>query len=460
MNTRAWIIMRKTSVIVACAVFGLALALVAVDRDHGLAAAQARSATVTPRPSSDATKQLALLKEIFDRIRTEYVDKTDDTKLVEAAIAGMLGALDPHSEYMNQKAFDEVQAQTHGEFGGVGIRVVIENGQVKVSAPIPGTPAARAGILADDIITHLDGEPLQGFSVVQVAEKMRGPSNTTVRLSVMRAGRADPLQLEIVRDTIRVPSVYFHREGDDVGYVRVTRFNYQTTEGLREAIRELSGHGAPGGGVKSYVLDLRNNPGGLIDQAVSVASSFLDTGEVVSLRGREQADVERFDARSGRGDLTKGKRLIVLINGGSASSAEIVAGALQDHRRAIILGTRSYGKGSVQTIIPLGHGNGALRLTSARYFTPSGRSIQAQGIVPDIEVSQAPRIENGAAEAYSEATLRGHLKGDGEEHSGSQSYVPSDPAEDRALQKALSLLHGARLDAAVPTTVRTPVTAN
>lgn len=452
--------MRKTSLIATCAVFAAALALVATGRDHGLAAAQARAAIVTPHPAPDAAKQLALLKDILDHIRTDYVDRPDDAKLVEAAIAGMLSVLDPHSEYMNQQAFDEVQAQTHGEFGGVGIRVVIEDSKVKVSAPIPGTPAAHAGILAGDIITHLDGEPLQGLTIVQVAEKMRGPSNTTVRLSITRPGRADPLQLAIVRDTIRVPSVYFHREGDDVGYIRVTRFNYQTTEGLREALRELSGRGDAGGGVKSYILDLRNNPGGLIDQAISVASSFLDKGEIVSLRGREPGDVEHFDARSGRGDLTRGKRLIVLINGGSASSAEIVAGALQDHRRATLLGTRSYGKGSVQTIIPLGHGNGALRLTSARYFTPSGRSIQAQGIVPDIEVPQAPRIEGLSAEAYSEATLRGHLKGDGEEHAGSQSYVPTDSAEDRALQRALSLLRGARMDAAGPVTVRTPITSN
>jgi carboxyl-terminal processing protease len=452
--------MRKSSLIVGCLLVAAGLALVAPGRDHGFAAAQARSGAATTRASPDAIRQLTLLKDVLDHIRGEYVDNPDDTKLVEAAIAGMLSALDPHSEYMNQKAFEEVQAQTHSEFGGVGIRVVIENGQVKVTAPIPGTPAARAGILAEDIITHLDGEPLHGLTVGQVAEKMRGPANTAVRLSIVRTGRADPLQLTIVRDTIRVPSVYFHREGDDVGYIRLTRFNYQTTDGLREAIRELSGQGATAGTVKSFVLDLRNNPGGLIDQAVSVASSFLDTGEIVSLRGREPGDVERFDARSGKGDLTKGKRLIVLINGGSASSAEIVAGALQDHHRAILIGTRSYGKGSVQTIIPLGHGNGALRLTSARYFTPSGRSIQAQGIVPDIEIAQPARSESGSAEPYSEASLRGHLKGDGEEHAGSPAYVPNDPAEDRALQKALAIVRSPRVDAAVPMAVRTPVSAN
>jgi carboxyl-terminal processing protease len=446
--------MRKTSLLAACAFAGAVLVLAPADHGFGLAAAQTRAAPVTARAPSDATRQLMLLKEIIDHIRTDYVDKPDDSRLVEAAIAGMLSSLDPHSEYMNQAAFEEVQAQTHGEFGGVGIRVVIEDGQVRVSAALPGTPAARAGILAEDVITHLDGEPLQGLSISQVAEKMRGPSNTTVRLSIVRAGRADPLHMEIMRDTIRVPSVYFHREGDDVGYIRITRFNYQTTEGLRDAIRELSGRG-----VRGYLLDLRNNPGGLIDQAISVASSFLDKGEIVSLRGREAADVEHFDARGGHGDLTRGKRVIVLINGGSASSAEIVAGALQDHRRATILGTRSYGKGSVQTIIPLGHGNGALRLTSARYFTPSGRSIQAQGIVPDIEVPQAAPADSASTESYSEADLRGHLRGDGEEHTGSQSYVPTDPAEDRALQKALALLRGARLDAAAPP-ARTPVTAN
>jgi carboxyl-terminal processing protease len=259
-----------------------------------------------------------------------------------------------------------------------------------------------------------------------------------------------------VRDTIRLPSVNFHREGGDIGYIRIARFNYQTTDGLKEALREFSGHG----GVSGYILDLRNNPGGLIDQAVAVAGSFLDKGEIVSLRGRDPGQVERFDARSGNGDLAGGKRLVVLINGGSASSSEIVAGALQDHKRATILGTRSYGKGSVQTIIPLGAGNGGLRLTSARYFTPAGRSIQAQGIVPDIEVMQSPpQLQNAAYEPQGEATLRGHLKSQGEEHAGSQSFVPTDPADDRALQRALDLLRGPRVDATGSVT-RTPVTAN
>ncbi len=449
--------MRKTSLMFICTVVGAAMALIITGRGQALQPAEAKSA-VSAQASADILKRLNLFKDIFERIRTDYVEKPDDNKLIESAIGGMLASLDPHSEYMTQKAYDEVQAQTHGEFGGVGIRVTIEDGRVKVLAPIDGTPAARAGIVANDIITHLDGKPLDGMSINQVADRMRGPVGTTVRLQIARGGQPQPLHLAIMRDTIKVPSVHSRREGDEVGYIRITRFNYQTTEGLRDALRELSGRSGEGG-VKSYVLDLRNNPGGLIDQAVAVASSFLDHGEIVSLRGRD-GNVEHFDARFGRGDLTRGKPIVVLINGGSASSAEIVAGALQDHKRATVLGTRSYGKGSVQTIIPLGRGNGALRLTSARYFTPSGRSIQAQGIVPDIEVAQvAPAVQNASYEPRSESKLPGHLKAEGEEHAGSQSYVPTDAADDKALQKALDLLRGARLDAAAPP-APTPVSAN
>jgi carboxyl-terminal processing protease len=448
--------LRKTSLIIVSALCGAAIALIVTERGPAPAAAEAKT-TSTARVSADTIRRMALFTEVLDRVRADYVEKPDDTKLIEAAIGGMLSSLDPHSEYMNAKAFADVQVQTHGEFGGVGIRVVTEDGFIKVLAPIDRTPAARAGILADDVITHLDGQPLKGMTIAEVAGRMRGPVGTTARLTIARKGAAKPLQFAIVRDTIRLPSVTFHREDGDIGYIGIARFNYQTTDGLKEAIRELSRDG----GVSGYILDLRNNPGGLIDQAVAVTGSFLDKGEIVSLRGRDPDQVERFDARSGRGDLTGGKRLVVLINGGSASSSEIVAGALQDHKRAVILGTRSYGKGSVQTIIPLGDGNGGLRLTSARYFTPAGRSIQAQGIVPDIEVMQSPPqpLQNAAYEPHSEATLRGHLKSDGEEHAGSQSFVPPDPADDKALQKALDLLRGSRVDAA-KALPRTPVTSN
>jgi carboxyl-terminal processing protease len=434
---------RKTPLIITSALCGAAIALLMTGREPALTAAQAKPAT-QPRVTAETIKRIALFAEVFERVRSSYVEKTDDAKLIEAAIGGMVGSLDPHSEYMNAKAFDDVQAQTHGEFGGVGIRVSAEEGFVRVVSPIEGTPAARAGILAGDIITHLDGQSLQGLTVNQVADRMRGPAGTTVRLTISRKEHATPVELAIVRDIIKVPSVHSRREGD-VGYIRVTRFNYQTTDGLKDAIRKL----ADGGGVSGYILDLRNNPGGLIDQAVGVASCFLDKGEVVSLRGRNPDQVEHFDARPG-GDLTRGKPIIVLVNGASASSAEIVAGALQDHKRATILGTRSYGKGSVQTIIPLGTGHGGMRLTSARYFTPAGRSIQARGIVPDIEVVQSPppQVHTAAYEPRGEATLRGHLKSEGEEHSGSQSFVPADPADDKALQKAIEILHGTHRDAA------------
>src|ERR1700674_465486 len=279
--------MRKTSLILAGALCGAAVALVGTGHGPAPTPAQAKPAS-SARVSTDTVKRIALFTEVFERARSDFVENPDDAKLVEAAIAGLLGALDPHSEYLNAKAYEDMRAQTHGEFGGVGIKVAVENGMIKVLAPIEGTPAARAGIVADDIIPHLDGEPLEGLTLAEVADKMRGPVNTTVRLSIMRRDQGKPLQLAIVRDTIKVPSVHFHREGDDVGYIRITRFNHQTTDGLRAAIGELSARGAPGG-VTGYILDMRNNPGGLIDQAVAVAASFLDTGEIVSLRGRDAA---------------------------------------------------------------------------------------------------------------------------------------------------------------------------
>jgi carboxyl-terminal processing protease len=317
-------------------------------------------------------------------------------------------------------------------------------------APIDDTPAAKAGVRAGDIITHLDDDPVQGLTLNQAVDKMRGPVNTKINLKVMRKGLDKPLDIAITRDIIRVRSVRWKTE-DDVGYIRITQFNDQTTEGLKKAIKEITEQ-VPADKLKGFVLDLRNNPGGLLDQAISVSDAFLERGEIVSTRGRDPEETQRFSAHAG--DLVRGKPVIVLINGGSASASEIVAGALQDHKRATLLGTRSFGKGSVQTIIPLGPGNGALRLTTARYYTPAGRSIQAKGIVPDIEVLQEVPEEVAArasGETKGEASLRGHLKaGEGEEQGGSQSYVPTDAEKDKALSEAYKLLRGTSVNAAFP----------
>jgi carboxyl-terminal processing protease len=340
-----------------------------------------------------------------------------------------------------------MQVQTKGQFGGLGIEVTMEQGLVKVVAPIDDTPAARAGIMAGDIITHLDDEQVQGLTLNQAVEKMRGPVNTKIRLKIMRAQQEKPIEVTITREMIMVRSVRSRPEGD-VGYIRVTQFNEQTNDGLKKAISDLAAQ-ISADKLKGYVIDLRNNPGGLLDQAIAVSDAFLERGEIVSTRGRLAEETQRFNARSG--DVTKGKPIIVLINGGSASASEIVAGALQDHKRATVVGTRSFGKGSVQTIIPLGSGNGALRLTTARYFTPAGRSIQAKGITPDIEVLQeVPDEMKARTDSRGEAALRGHLKAEGQEETGSQSYVPPDPKDDKALNMAYELLRGTAQNAAFP----------
>jgi carboxyl-terminal processing protease len=346
--------------------------------------------------------------------------------------------------------------QTRGEFGGLGIEVTMEDGLIKVVAPIDDTPAAKAGVMANDIITMLDDEAVQGMTLNQAVDKMRGPVNTKIKLTIMRKGVEKPVVLSITRDIIRVKSVRSHSEGSDVGYIRITQFNEQTTDGLKQSIADLKNQlGADK--IKGYVLDLRNNPGGLLDQAISVSNAFLNKGEIVSTRGRNSDETQRFNARP-NGDLTGGKPLIVLINGGSASASEIVAGALQDHKRATLVGTRSFGKGSVQTIIPLGAGNGALRLTTARYYTPSGRTIQAKGIVPDIEVLQdVPDELKARTDSKGEASLPGHLKAEGTEKSGSQSYVPPDEKNDKALQEAIDLLRGATSNAAFPPNAKAAV---
>jgi carboxyl-terminal processing protease len=350
---------------------------------------------------------------------------------------------------MDPKSFRDMQVQTRGEFGGLGIEVTMEDGLVKVVAPIDDTPAAKAGIRANDLITHLDDEAVQGMTLNQAVEKMRGPVNTKIKLRLMRKGADKPIDVAITRDVIRVRSVRSRIEGNDVGYIRITQFNEQTTDGLKKALSDIASQ-IPADKLRGYVIDLRNNPGGLLDQAISVSDTFLDRGEIVSTRGRDPEETQRFNARPG--DLTKGKPVIVLINGGSASASEIVAGALQDHKRAALVGTRTFGKGSVQTIIPLGSGNGALRLTTARYYTPAGRSIQAKGIVPDIETLQEvpDEVKARSAEMRGESSLRGHLKADGEEQGGSQSYVPPEAKDDKALNMAIDLLRGTQTNPAFP----------
>jgi len=435
--------MRKTSVILLSAATGAALTLFVTQPRAVLMGSSARAAT------SDTYRQLNLFGDVFERVRSDYVEKPDDGKLVESAISGMLTGLDPHSSYMDAKSFRDMQVQTRGEFGGLGIEVTMEDGLIKVVSPIDDTPASKAGVMANDIITNLDDEAVQGLTLNQAVEKMRGPVNTKIRLKIIRKGQDNPIEVTLVRDNIRVRSVRARTESEDIGYIRITTFNEQTTEGLKREIGNLTTQiGADK--LKGFIIDMRNNPGGLLEEAVTVSDAFLERGEIVSTRGRNAEETQRRAAHAG--DLTKGKPVIVLINGGSASASEIVAGALQDHKRATLVGTRSFGKGSVQTIIPLGSGNGALRLTTARYFTPSGKSIQAKGIVPDIEVLQdVPDELKSRTDTKGEASLRGHLKSEGDEKTGSQSYVPPDAKNDKALKMAADLLHGIKVNASAPT---------
>jgi carboxyl-terminal processing protease len=364
--------MMRNSLILLGAAAGVAVSLVTTQPQLLLDGAGAQAAT------AGTYRQLGLFRDVFERVRADYVEKPDDGKLIEAAINGMLAGLDPHSSYMDARSFRNIQAETRGEFGGLGIEVTIEEGLLKVVAPIDGTPAARAGIMANDIITHLGEKPVQGLTFDQVIEKMRGPVNTKIKLTIKRNGQNTPVEVSITRKLIRVHAVRSRLEGDDVGFIRITEFNEQTADGLKKAVADLTTQS--GNKLRGFIVDLRNNPGGLLDQAISVSDAFLEKGEIVSTRGRIASETQRFNAHAS--DLAKGKPLIVLMNGGSASAAEIVAGALQDHRRATVIGSRSFGKGSVQTIIPLGSGNGALRLTTARYFTPSGRSIARSTILP------------------------------------------------------------------------------
>jgi carboxyl-terminal processing protease len=349
-----------------------------VGYDFGITAAFAQDGS-----RADTYRLLTLFGDVFERVRAEYVDPVTDKDLVENAINGMLTGLDPHSSYMNSKAFRDMQVQTKGEFGGLGIEVTQDNGFIKVISPIDDTPASRAGVKAGDIITALDGRTVQGLSLNDAVDKMRGSPNSKITLTIKREGIDKPLEVSMLREIIHIQVVKQRMVSGDIGYVRLTQFTEQADAALKQAVRTLRQQS--GGKLKALILDLRNNPGGLLDQAVAVSGDFVNQGEIVSTRARHSEDAQRWDAKSS--DITGGLPLVVLINGGSASSSEIVAGALQDHHRAVLLGTRSFGKGSVQTVIPL-PGNGAMRLTTARYYTPSGRSIQGLGIAPDVPVAE------------------------------------------------------------------------
>lgn len=355
-----------------------------------------------PNDYSDTYKQLDLFGDVFERVRAQYVEEVEDKDLIEKAIHGMLSGLDPHSSYLDEDKFADMQVSTRGEFGGLGIEVTMENGVVKVVSPIDDTPAAMAGVQAGDYIVELDGEPVMGLSLSEAVDKMRGKVGEPIEILVSREGADGPIEMTIIRDIIKIRSVR-HRVEGNTGYLRITTFNQNASSGIRKAIQDINDE--LGNKLNGYVLDLRNNPGGLLDQAISVSDIFLDKGEIVSTRGREDDDTKRDNATPG--DLTNGLPIVVLINGGSASASEIVAGALQDHKRGIIMGEQSFGKGSVQTVMAL-PGHGAMRLTTARYYTPSGRSIQAKGIEPDIFVELA-RIESLSYDRVKEADLKGAL---------------------------------------------------
>lgn len=399
----------------------------------------------TEEDYSETYRLLSLFGDVFERVRGQYVDPVEDKELIENAVNGMLTALDPHSSYLNAESFEDMQVNTRGEFGGLGIEVTMENGFVKVVSPIDDTPAFRAGIKAGDYITHIDGEAVLGMSLSDAVDKMRGKVGTKIDLKIRREGVNEEIDKTITRDTIKIKSVRHRTEGK-TGYIRITTFNQNTAEGLKTAIKEISKE--LGDDLRGYVIDLRNNPGGLLDQAIAVADTFLERGEIVSTRGRDEEDVARDNATAG--DLTDGKPLVVLINGGSASASEIVAGALQDHKRAIIMGTQSFGKGSVQTIMPI-PGHGAMRLTTARYYTPSGRSIQAKGIEPDIIVEQGHLESLGPkGSGLREADLRGALDKDknakkDKKKAEKDSENAEDEKEDYQLMRALDLINGLSL---------------
>ena len=409
------------------------------------------SVTAKEKDRSETYRLLELFGDVFEKVRSDYVEEVSDKELIEAAVRGMLTNLDPHSAFLNPKHFRDMQVQTKGEFGGLGIEVTMEGGYVKVVSPIDETPASRAGMTAGDLITHLDGAHVQGLTLREAVEQMRGPIDSDITLTVRRDSKS--FDVTITRDKIRIRSVRSRAEGN-VGYIRITNFSEQTETGLNKAVKKIEAELSDK--LTGFVLDLRNNPGGLLNQAVLVSDAFLEEGEIVSTRGRVQEKAQRFHATPG--DITNGLPIVVLINSGSASASEIVAGALQDHRRAVILGNNSFGKGSVQTIIPLGR-NGAIKLTTQRYYTPSGISIQAKGIKPDIEVAQAKveHLKSNARRERHEADLPGAL--DNDQTSTNQDKPDGKVKEDKAasgtknpvkridyqLERALDLLRGLAL---------------
>ena len=380
--------------------------------------------TATKKESSvsDTYKALNQFGDVFEQVRANYVEPVEDKKLIEYALNGMLSNLDPHSSFMNDEETQSMAIQNKGEFGGLGIEVTMENGVVKVVSPIDETPAARAGIQAGDLIVEIDGQQVMGMTLSDAVSKMRGKIGTEIVLTVMREGAKEPLKVKLTRDIIQIKSVRYNLEADNIGYIRITTFNAQTFPGLQKAFEDIQKQA--GSKLVGYVLDLRNNPGGLLDQAISVSDAFLERGEIVSTRGRNPEDLRRDNATPG--DLAKGLPVVVLINGGSASASEIVAGALQDHKRGIVMGTQSFGKGSVQTLFNVP--GGSIRLTTARYYTPSGRSIQAKGITPDITVERAKVVaeKEGAFGEIHEADLRGALKNPQENKDGSKDTSTED----------------------------------
>jgi carboxyl-terminal processing protease len=389
-------------------------------------------------------KQLNLFGDVFQRVQEQYVDGVSDKELIESAISGMLQSLDPHSSYLSPESYKDMQVKTKGTFGGLGIEITMEDGFVKVVSPIDDTPAANAGMKSGDLIIGIDGESIKGLTINEAVSKLRGPVNSKVTITVVR-DKEDPFEIEIVRDVIKIRSVK-HEVINEIGYVRLTTFSDTTTSGMEKSINEIRKE--LGDKFQGLILDLRNNPGGLLNQSISVADSFLDQGEIVSTQGRKEDDTSRIFAK--KGDLIGGKPLIVLINSGSASASEIVAGALKDHGRAIIVGTRSFGKGSVQSIIPL-PGNGAMRLTTARYYTPSGISIQAKGIEPDIKVEAGmTETKKEPNQNRREENLRGALDKQ-ELESNEQKNKKSDASpvekllQDNQISRAVDLIKGIHL---------------
>jgi carboxyl-terminal processing protease len=421
-----------------------------------LSASAAVAGAVYAQEMSDRTfEYLNLFGDVFERVRTDYVEEVDDGELIENALNGMLSSLDPHSSYLSEKSFKDMQIQTKGEFGGLGIEVTMESGLVKVVSPIDDTPASKAGVKAGDYISSIDGEAVMGLSLSEAVDKMRGKVGSEIKITILREGLDEPLELTLIRDVIKIHTVK-SKEEKDIGILRVTSFSEQTFDKLSAEIAKMR-RDMPD--LKGIVLDLRNNPGGLLDQAVAVSDAFLEHGEVVSTRGRRPEDIRRYSASPG--DLLDGLPMVVLINSGSASAAEIVAGALQDHQRAVVMGVKSFGKGSVQTVIPM-PGHGAMRLTTSRYYTPSGRSIQAEGIEPNIEVPEAKiELVNNGKDRH-EADLRGALKNDNKaieeilkkaqkpaddskaEEEAKKTAKPGemDPADDYQLARAIDLLRG------------------